>query len=114
VIPGGPAAVGTSAVAVDAAGGPSSPGGGTDASPTTAETTTWSAASQPPTAPGPATRRDGSAGLIVGLLLILGGAFLLFQQFVPSFDLDQFWPVAVIGIGAVLLLLSLRPRRDAQ
>jgi phage shock protein PspC (stress-responsive transcriptional regulator) len=71
----------------------------------------WAAAAPPPPGPAPAGQRDHTAGLIVGLLLILGGAFLLFQQFVPTFDLDRFWPLAVVAVGVVLLVLAVRPDR---
>jgi phage shock protein PspC (stress-responsive transcriptional regulator) len=80
----------------------------------TAEPVAWGAASVPPPATaGPAGRNDGSAGLIVGVLLILGGGFLLLQQFVPEFDLDRFWPVAIIAVGVILLVLAIRPGRRA-
>jgi phage shock protein C len=80
----------------------------------TAEPVAWGAASAPPPATArPAARQDGSAGLIIGVLLILGGGFLLLQQFVPEFDLDRFWPVAIIAVGVILLLLAVRPGRRA-
>jgi phage shock protein C len=51
----------------------------------------------------------GSGGLVFGLILILVGAYFLLRQFVPQFDLDLLWPLAVIALGAVLLVAALRP-----
>lgn len=58
-------------------------------------------------------RRHGTGSIVFGLVLIvLGGAFAL-SQIDPSFDLNLAWPVAVMAIGALLVLSSVgRARHD--
>jgi phage shock protein C len=57
-------------------------------------------------------RRDGrGGGLILGLLLILAGGFFLIRQYLPGIDLGLLWPVAAVVAGALLVVLSVRPRR---
>ena len=53
-------------------------------------------------------RGRGGAGLVFGLLLILGGGMLAWHQIDPSFDLGLTWPVLVIAIGAILVISSIR------
>ena len=64
----------------------------------------------------PRTRRrdpeDRTRGaLVVGLLLILLGAFFLLRQFVPSLDIGLWWPMVAIGLGLLLIVLALVPPR---
>jgi hypothetical protein len=50
---------------------------------------------------------------VFGILLVLAGAWLLASRYLPGFDFDRLWPVALVVVGAVLIVLSLRPgRRD--
>jgi phage shock protein C len=58
--------------------------------------------------------RRGSSGLVIGLILIVLGAVFLLREYVPAFDWDRLWPVALIAVGVVLLAASLgrRRRRD--
>jgi phage shock protein C len=62
----------------------------------------------------PRSSGDGRrAGVVIGaILILLGGAFLV-REFMPQVDLSQVWPVIFIGIGVVLLLLSVRPSRTS-
>jgi len=57
--------------------------------------------------------RHGTGSLIFGLvLIILGGAFAL-SQIDPNFNLNLAWPVAIIAIGALLVLSSVgRAKHD--
>jgi phage shock protein C len=72
----------------------------------------------PPTPPRPATGiqlgNEGSrnAALIVGLVLVLAGAWLLLRRYI-SIDLELGWPVVAIGIGLLLVLASLRSGRSS-
>lgn len=54
--------------------------------------------------------REHGAGLVFGLLLILGGGMLAWHQLDPNFDLGLTWPVLVIALGAILVASSLHPR----
>lgn len=57
-------------------------------------------------------RRDGVGAVVIGLVLVLIGAFFLLRQFLPDLDIDRLWPIAVIGLGLLLIAGSLRrPRR---
>jgi hypothetical protein len=49
--------------------------------------------------------------LVVGLVLILLGAFFLVRQLIPSLDLGLWWPVVAIGLGILLIVLALVPPR---
>lgn len=54
-----------------------------------------------------ASRRDGSAGIVIGVLLIVVGALFLARQFLPSLDFDWFWPLVLVGLGVILLAAGL-------
>ena len=51
-----------------------------------------------------ANRSGFPGGLIAGLVLIAIGAFFLARQFIPRLDFDWFWPLILIGVGALLLV----------
>jgi phage shock protein C len=57
----------------------------------------------------------GQTGAIVfGLILVaIGVAFLLPLVF-PGFAIGRYWPVLLIGLGAVLLIAALRPGRPPR
>jgi phage shock protein C len=56
----------------------------------------------------------GRGGLIAGVVLIaIGGAFLV-REFVPWFDWHLWWPVGLIGLGALLLVVALVPGRSSD
>lgn len=61
--------------------------------------------------PGP-----GAGPIVLGLLLILGGGFLLARELVPDLRVDIAWPYAVVTLGLVLILIAIlrppRPRDD--
>jgi len=64
-----------------------------------------------------AARGDGpgAAPIVFGLLLILGGGFLLTRELVPELQVALAWPYVVIGLGLVLILLAfLRPPRSPR
>jgi phage shock protein C len=69
-------------------------------------------------ADGPATNRpratgrdEGRGGLVGGLLLISIGGFFLLRQLLPDLDLGAWWPLILIGIGVLLVAMSVRPGR---
>jgi phage shock protein C len=58
------------------------------------------------------TRRGGSGGAVIfGLILIGIGIWFLIDRYVPAFDRDLVWPVALVVLGATLLIVSLRRPR---
>ena len=57
-------------------------------------------------------RRGGSGGAVIfGLILIGVGIWFLIDRYVPAFDRDLVWPVALVVLGAALLIVSLRRPR---
>jgi phage shock protein C len=59
-------------------------------------------------------RRGGSGGAVVfGLILIGAGIWFLIDRYVPAFDRDLVWPIALVVLGVALLVVSLRrPRAE--
>jgi phage shock protein C len=59
-------------------------------------------------------RRGGSGGAVVfGLILIGAGIWFLIDRYVPAFDSDLVWPIALVVLGVALLVVSLRrPRAE--
>ena len=57
-------------------------------------------------------RGDGgrTVALFFGALLILAGVWFLIDQYMPSFDTDWFWPLALVALGVVVLVMAVRPR----
>ncbi len=53
--------------------------------------------------------RSGAGPVIIGLILVLVGAYFLLRTFVPDLDLGPFWPIVLIVIGGALLVGSIRP-----
>lgn len=61
-----------------------------------------------PRARARARRGGAGGGLVFGAILILIGAWFLVREYVPDLDLDLVWPVAVIVLGGLLVLTSMR------
>ncbi len=99
--------VGPDGSVVPFAGGPAEAGGATSP-PGAAGPVSWGYDS-------PRPPRDGRlAGVVIGLILILlGGAFLV-REFIPEVDLSVVWPALAIGLGILLLLLSVRPSHTSD
>ncbi len=57
---------------------------------------------------------SGEAGLILGAVLILVGALFLAREAIPWFDFHVWWPIGIIGLGVLLLLAAMRPRRPTE
>lgn len=59
-------------------------------------------------------RRHGASGgaWIFGLVLIGLGIWFLLDEYLPAFDRRFVWPVALVVIGVIVLLVSLRRRSE--
>jgi phage shock protein C len=59
----------------------------------------------------PEPRRGETNGpLILGIVLVVAGLFFLLREYVPTIDWDRLWPIAVIALGVLLLVGSMRRR----
>lgn len=54
---------------------------------------------------------DGRAGILVGIGLVLIGLWFLLREYLPGINWGLIWPLIIVGIGAAILVGSLR-RRD--
>jgi phage shock protein C len=96
-------------------------GGAPAAVPPTADWQSQHAASR---AAARAARREARAqrrasgphtgSLIVGAVLVLVGAWFLLEEFVPAFNADLFWPIALVGLGALILVMAVRPGLESS
>jgi phage shock protein C len=69
---------------------------------------------RPPRPPARTDRGGLPATALFGGFLVLLGAFFLVREFLPQIDFDWIWPVALVGIGVVLIASAMgrgpRPR----
>jgi phage shock protein PspC (stress-responsive transcriptional regulator) len=70
---------------------------------------TYVAGTSAPTAV-PERDNGGGAALVVGIGLVLLGLWFLVREFLPPIDWDLLWPIALIGVGGLILLVSMRRR----
>jgi phage shock protein C len=65
---------------------------------------------------GAQPRRHGAGGLngalIFGLILIGAGVWFLIEDYLPAVDRRFVWPVALVLVGAVLLVIAMRRPRS--
>jgi hypothetical protein len=99
------------------AGGPSAPLGA-DGAPEPGSGGTMPPAGPPngsPYWPHRHTRRhDNNGALVVGLILIVAGAYFLARQYIPALNWSLIWPLIVIGGGLLLILVAIgRGRSDS-
>lgn len=57
---------------------------------------------------------SGGAALIFGVVLIVIGAFFLLRQFLPWFGFHLWWPIAIVTLGILLIVVSVRPSRPTK
>ena len=53
---------------------------------------------------------DGRGGMVVGIGLVLVGLWFLLREYVPDVDWSLIWPLIVVGVGAAILVTSMRRR----
>lgn len=63
-----------------------------------------------PATAGPPGRSAERGSLVLGLILVAAGVFFLVREFVPEIQWGRVWPVALLIVGGVLLIGSLRQR----
>ena len=51
-------------------------------------------------------RSDSTGPIIIGLILIVAGAYFLARQFIPAFNWGLIWPVIIIAGGLLLILVA--------
>jgi phage shock protein PspC (stress-responsive transcriptional regulator) len=61
-----------------------------------------------------ASSEPGRGGLVAGIILIVIGGVFLIREFVPWFDWRLWWPIGLIGLGALLLVVAFRPGRSSD
>jgi phage shock protein C len=59
-------------------------------------------------------RSEASGPIVIGLILIIVGAYLLARQFVPAFNWGLIWPFIVIAGGLLLILVAFTRTRPAS
>jgi hypothetical protein len=59
-------------------------------------------------------RGDKTGPLVLGMILILVGAFFLVRQFIPQINLGLIWPWVVIVAGALLILAAFIRREPSR
>ena len=84
---------------------PGSPGG---ASPGAGSGTTGAAGPAWGYRAGVNRRERGGGAVVLGLVLVVLGAWFLLQRFVPQIDSDLLWPVVLLLLGGALVVGSLR------
>jgi phage shock protein PspC (stress-responsive transcriptional regulator) len=68
---------------------------------------------EPVAAPAAAPTSSGSggrAGVVVGIGLVLIGVWFLLREYLPDFDWGLVWPLVLVGIGALIVVSSMRRR----
>jgi phage shock protein C len=55
-------------------------------------------------------RASGGGAMVFGLILVGLGAYFLIDEYLPQVDVNALWPVALVILGLVLLVNSLRGR----
>jgi hypothetical protein len=59
-------------------------------------------------------RHDASGPIVIGLILIVVGAYFLARQYIPAFNWSLIWPLLIIGGGLLLILFAFgRTRSDS-
>jgi phage shock protein C len=51
-----------------------------------------------------------TAGVVVGIGLVLVGIWFLLREYLPEIDWGLIWPLVLVGIGAVVVVTSFRRR----
>jgi hypothetical protein len=66
----------------------------------------------PPSPPLSPPKKAKKPGITGGLILIVIGALFLLNNFIPDFDVCDYWPLILVAIGASLLWNSWRKKQE--
>jgi phage shock protein C len=114
IVPEGPEPLAAPPFGAPPSAMPASYGGAPAADAFTPSTeTTWGQPHAPDTGPVPSPPRprdERATALVLGGILVAAGALLLVQRFVPALEPGVVWPVALVALGVLLLLGSVRRR----
>jgi phage shock protein C len=68
-------------------------------------------ASEPVSAAAPThSGTGGQAGVVIGIGLVVIGLWFLLREYLPEIDWALIWPLVLVGIGALVLVTSMRRR----
>jgi phage shock protein C len=56
----------------------------------------------------PRSGAGGQAGVIIGIGLVVVGAWFLLRGYLPEIDWGLIWPLVLVGIGALIVVTSMR------
>jgi hypothetical protein len=62
--------------------------------------------------PAPSRTGAGTGAAVAGIFLVLLGVWFMFRDQVPL-DIGRLWPAAAVGLGVLMVLASLIPRRSS-
>lgn len=106
VVPLRPAGIAWSAAMAGGPGAPTGPDGMTDPSNPGAPPPAGPPSSSPDWSYRAHRRNDSNGALVIGLILIVAGAFFLVRQYIPAFNWSLIWPLIAIAGGLLLILVA--------
>lgn len=62
----------------------------------------------------PRDRSEATGPIVIGLILIVAGAFFLVRQFIPALNVSLLWPLVVIAGGVLLIVAAFTRRGSGQ
>jgi phage shock protein C len=62
------------------------------------------------THPAASGSSSGTAGVVVGIGLVVIGVWFLLREYLPDINWGLLWPLVLVGIGALILVTSMRRR----
>jgi phage shock protein C len=51
-------------------------------------------------------RHDATGPIVIGLILIIAGAYFLARQFIPAFNWGLIWPLLIVAGGLLLIIIA--------
>ncbi len=57
-------------------------------------------------------RNDATGPIVIGLILIIAGAYFLARQFIPAFNWGLIWPLLIVAGGLLLIVFAFARTRS--